>query len=68
MSTEEVDRLLPDTVCRNNTLYHGNPAKVWGFKVNDSKSVWIPKGSSCEAANFWIYFEKDRLVGWTPVP
>jgi hypothetical protein len=68
MTPEEVGRFLPETECRNNTVYHGNPAQVWGYKVNESDPVWVPEGSSCEAANFWIYFEKGRLVGWTPVP
>jgi hypothetical protein len=68
MTPGDVERLLPDTECRNDTVYHGNPAQVWGFKVNESDSVWVPKGSSCVAANFWIYFEEGRLVGWTPVP
>jgi len=68
MSPEEAGRLLPDTACRNNTEFHGNPAQVWGFKVNDSDPVWIPKGASCDSANFWVYFEEGRLVGWTPVP
>jgi hypothetical protein len=68
MTEEEVHRLLPDTACRNRTVYHGNPAEVWGYKVDESKPVWIPEEAPCESSNFWIYFENGRLVGWTPVP
>jgi hypothetical protein len=62
----EVLGILPTTSCRVTTLFHGNPAQAWGYRIRGSGSGKIIEGSRCELADFWAYFESGQLIGWTP--
>ena len=64
----ELVRLWSETPCRVETLYHNHPAKAWGYFNGDSGEAWPPEASSCDNANYWVYFEDGRLIGWTPPP
>ena len=67
MTPEQIIQAWSDTRCKIKTLYHGNPAQAWGYQTKEFPSSTIPKTSDCERANYWIYFENDRLIGWTPL-
>ena len=67
MTPPEVRRFLPDTPCKVDTLYHGNPAQAWGYRTEVSTDKFLVTQSICQSADYWIYFENERLVGWTPV-
>jgi hypothetical protein len=67
MTPEQMIQAWSDTRCKIETLFHGNPAQAWGYETREFQSSSIPKASDCDRANYWIYFENDRLVGWTPL-
>ena len=67
MTPEQIIQTWSDTRCKIETLFHGNPAQAWGYEAKEFQFSSIPKASDCEQANYWIYFENDRLVGWTPL-
>jgi hypothetical protein len=67
-SPAEVAASLGATACKVETQFHGNPAEAWGYKVvGTAPARGTPRlrSSACDAADFWVYFEKQRLVGWT---
>jgi len=66
MTPAKIIQIWPDTPCKVDSLFHGNPAQTWGYRAKGIPPSLPPKPSSCDRANYWIYFEKDRLVGWTP--
>lgn len=64
----QVTLALGATECKVATQFHGNPAEAWGYKVVGTAPVrGTPRvrSSACDAADFWIYFERARVVGWT---
>jgi hypothetical protein len=67
MTPGKIIQTWSDTRCKIETLFHGNPAQAWGYEAKELQYSSIPKASDCERANYWIYFENDRLVGWTPL-
>jgi hypothetical protein len=68
MTPEQVIAVGSDTPCKVATQFHGNPAEAWGYQTNKDSSAGPLKPSSCERANYWIYFENGRVVGWTKRP
>ena len=68
MRPAEVDQILPDTPCKESTTYHGHPALTWGYKVTRLREERHIEGVVCDRADYWIYFENSRLIGWTPLP
>ena len=66
MTPEQVILAWSDTPCKVPTQYHGNPSEAWGYQVRGDPPSFPPKAAPCDQANYWVYYEKQRLVGWTP--
>ncbi len=68
MPADAVALAFGATDCRVATQFHGNPAQAWGYKAAGRrvKQKWPRLASSpCVTADYWIYFEREKVVGWT---
>ncbi|MFZ5907846.1 MAG: hypothetical protein ACOYVJ_10670 [Nitrospirota bacterium] len=67
MDKEQVFLALGSTVCKTTGYYGEKAVEIWSYENNQHPVAESYAGTyDCLKADFKVYFENDRVIGWEP--